>query len=296
MAMFYPATFPQPYLPPHHGMYLKQEHGGDLELSQHTFVVPGLAGGQHGQGPLGDYQQGEANPATVGVGGKKARRERTTFSSQQITVLEEMYQKTGYPDIFAREEVALRINLPESKVVIWFKNRRAKDRNAGKGKSPSKTLLNPLAGQGSQDRNPNTVKVKSEALSPTKVKQSQIYANSSTMAPNKSMYYPTTTMASNITSSNRYSSQALPTNQFNPYNSFSSMTNNPYHYPLPSSSYMYGGNYQQATLAQYDTYNQNYQANQNTQQVKKEFLESKPPTVTDEFEPILLNLLHQAPE
>ena len=74
------------------------------------------------------------------------------------------------------------------------------------------------------------------------------------------------------------------------------MTNNPSHYPVPSSYYMYGGNYQQATLAQYDTYNQNYQANHNTQQVKKEFLESKPPIVTDEFEPILLNLLHQAPE
>ena len=276
-------------------MYLKQEHG-DLGLGQHTFAMPGLAGGQHGQGPLGDHQQGEANPAAVGVGGKKARRERTTFTSHQITVLEEMYQKTGYPDIFAREEVALRINLPESKVVIWFKNRRAKDRNAGKGKSPSKTLLNPLAGQGSQDRNPNKVKVKSEVLSPAKVKQSQNYASNSTISQNKSMYYPTNTMASNITSSTRYSSQAFPTNQFNPYNSFSSMTNNPSHYPVPSSYYMYGGNYQQATLAQYDTYNQNYQANHNTQQVKKEFLESKPPIVTDEFEPILLNLLHQAPE
>ena len=72
------------------------------------------------------------------------------------------------------------------------------------------------------------------------------------------------------------------------------MMNNPNN-SLPPSYYMYEGNYQQAALAQYDSYNQNYQTCHNPQTVNKEFLEPWAPTVMDEFEPILLSLLHQAP-
>ncbi|EDW05114.1 GH25307 [Drosophila grimshawi] len=78
----------------------------------HSHTHPHLS--HHAQHHLGLGHLGHGPPP------KRKRRHRTIFTEEQLEQLEATFDKTHYPDVVLREQLALKVDLKEERVEVSF--------------------------------------------------------------------------------------------------------------------------------------------------------------------------------